>query len=101
MIYWRCALKRQVIDISYESMGKLTFTRAVIDETMRLFPPAPIMNRECVEPCEVLGRQMEVGDILLLTPYVMHRTERLWDNPHAFDPDRFIRNPESKTKGAR
>ena len=87
-------------DISYEAMGKLTFTRAVIDETMRLFPPAPIMNRECVEPCDVLGRQMEVGDILLLTPYVMHRTERLWDNPHAFDPDRFIRQPELKAKGA-
>ena len=87
-------------DISYEAMGKLTFTRAVIDETMRLFPPAPIMNRECVEPCEVLGRQMKIGDILLLTPYVMHRTERLWDNPHAFDPDRFIREPELKVKGA-
>ena len=87
-------------DIPYEAVNKLTFTRAVIDETMRLFPPAPIMNRECVEPCEVLGRQMEVGDILLLTPYVMHRTERLWDNPHAFDPDRFIRQPELKAKGA-
>jgi len=78
-------------DIPYEAINELTFTRAVIDETMRLFPPAPIMNRECVEPCEVLGRQMKVGDILLLTPYVMHRTERLWENPNAFDPDRFIR----------
>jgi len=87
-------------DIPYGAVNKLTFTRAVIDETMRLFPPAPIMNRECVEPCEVLGRQMSVGDILLLTPYVMHRTERLWDNPHAFDPDRFIRQPDLKAKGA-
>ena len=87
-------------DIPYDAVNKLTFTRAVIDETMRLFPPAPIMNRECVEPCEVLGRQMSVGDILLLTPYVMHRTERLWDNPHAFDPDRFIRQPDLKAKGA-
>lgn len=87
-------------DIPYEALSELTFTRAVIDETMRLFPPAPIMNRECVEPCEVLGRQMYVGDILLLTPYVMHRTERLWDNPHAFEPDRFIRQPELKAKGA-
>jgi len=87
-------------DILYEHINELTFTRAVIDETMRLFPPAPIMNRECVEPCEVLGRQMKVGDILLLTPYVMHRTERLWDNPHAFDPDRFLRNPELRGKSA-
>lgn len=87
-------------DILYEHIDKLIFTRAVIDETMRLFPPAPIMNRECVEPCEVLGRDMKIGDILLLTPYVMHRTERLWDNPHAFEPDRFLSQPELKAKGA-
>jgi len=87
-------------DILYEHIADLIFTRAVIDETMRLFPPAPIMNRECVEPCKVLGRQMNVGDILLLTPYVMHRTERLWDNPLAFDPDRFIRNPDLRAKSA-
>ena len=87
-------------DILYEHIDKLIFTRAVIDETMRLFPPAPIMNRECVEPCEILGRKMGIGDHLLLTPYVMHRTERLWDNPHAFDPDRFIREPKLKSKSA-
>jgi len=87
-------------DILYDHINELTFTRAVIDETMRLFPPAPIMNRECVQPCEVLGRQMKVGDILLLTPYVMHRTDRLWDNPNAFDPDRFLRNPELRGKSA-
>ena len=99
-------IRQEVIDVAgdddvlYEHIDKLVFTRAVIDETMRLFPPAPIMNRECVEPCEVLGRKMNIGDHLLLTPYVMHRTERLWDNPHAFDPDRFIRQSELKAKGA-
>lgn len=87
-------------DIVYEDIEQLTFTRAVIDETMRLFPPAPILNRECLEPCEVSGRKIGVGDILLLCPYVMHRTERLWETPLAFDPDRFIREPELRAKGA-
>ena len=86
--------------IQYDDVDKLVFTRAVIDETMRLFPPAPILNRECLEPCTVSERQMNVGDILLLCPYVMHRTERLWQNPLAFDPDRFMRDPSLRAKGA-
>ena len=87
-------------DITYEDIEKLTFTRAVLDETMRLYPPAPMLNRECHEETEVHGRKIEVGDTFLLCNYVMHRTERLWDNPNAFDPDRFIRQPELKAKGA-
>lgn len=86
--------------IKYDDIEKLVFTRAVIDETMRLFPPAPILNRECLEPCIVSERDINVGDILLLCPYVMHRTERLWDNPLAFDPDRFMRDPALRTKAA-
>lgn len=87
-------------DITYEDIDKLTFTRAVLDETMRLYPPAPMLKRECQEETEVLGRKIEVGDTFLLCNYVMHRTERLWENPNAFDPDRFIRQPELKAKGA-
>ena len=87
-------------DITYSDIDKLIFTRAVIDETMRLYPPAPMLNRECHEDTEILGRKIEAGDTFLLCNYVMHRTERLWDNPNAFDPDRFVRQPELKAKGA-
>jgi len=87
-------------DVMYEDLEKLTFTRAVLDETMRLYPPAPMLNRECHEETEIHGRKIAVGDTFLLCNYVMHRTERLWDNPLAFDPDRFLREPELKAKGA-
>jgi cytochrome P450 len=87
-------------DVQYEDLAKLEFTRAVIDETMRLFPPAPVLARQCLKPVEVCGRNIEAGDIMILANYVMHRTERLWDDPLAFDPDRFIRQPELRTKGA-
>ena len=80
--------------VTYEHMSKLPFTRAVIDEAMRLYPPAPLMARQAVNDTKVSGRDIAKGDIVILAVYVMHRTERLWDNPNAFDPDRFLRQPE-------
>jgi cytochrome P450 len=87
-------------DVRYEDMAALKFTQAVIDETMRLYPPAPMLNRECHEETEILGRKIETGDTFLLCNYVMHRTERLWDEPLVFDPDRFLENPSLKAKGS-
>lgn len=87
-------------DVTFEDMPALKFTQAVIDETMRLYPPAPMLNRECHEETEISGRKIEVGDTFLLCNYVMHRTERLWDEPLVFDPDRFLNNPALKAKGA-
>ncbi len=86
-------------DVAYTDVDKLVFTRAVIDETMRLFPPAPILNRQCQMDTHILGRDILAGDHLILNNYIMHRAERLWDKPLAFDPDRFLRAPELKSKG--
>lgn len=86
--------------VQYDQLDGLVFTRAVIDETMRLFPPAPILNREPRAEVEVLGRILKPGEAVLLNNYVMHRTERLWDNPLLFDPDRFMRDPSLRGKGA-
>lgn len=86
--------------VQYEHLDELHFTRAVLDETMRLYPPAPILNREPQMDVEVLGRVLKPGESVLLNNYVMHRTERLWDNPLLFDPDRFLRDPSLRQKGA-
>jgi len=86
--------------LTYVHTKELPFTQAVIDETMRLYPPAPILNRECHVATEVCGRTMQPGDVIILNNYIMHRTERLWDDPHAFDPDRFLRDPSLKSKTA-
>ena len=87
-------------NVAYDQMTELKFTQAVIDETMRLYPPAPMLNRLCHEDTVISGREIKAGDSFLLCNYVMHRTERLWDNPLAFDPDRFLRDPKLKAKGA-
>lgn len=86
--------------IVYDDLVNLPFTRAVIDETMRLFPPAPVLARQCRDAVTICGRDIEPGDIMILANYVMHRTDRLWDDPLAFDPERFIRQPELRSKGA-
>ena len=87
-------------NIKYDQLTELKLTQAVIDETMRLYPPAPMLNRQCHEDVVISGREIKAGDNFLLCNYVMHRTERLWDNPLAFDPDRFLRDPSLKAKGA-
>jgi len=87
-------------DVQYDDLTKLHFARAIIDETMRLFPPAPLLARQCRTPVEICERAIEPGDIVILANYVMHRTERLWDDPLSFNPDRFIRQPELRSKGA-
>ncbi|HEY4204303.1 MAG TPA: cytochrome P450, partial [Xanthobacteraceae bacterium] len=68
---------------------KLKFTRAVIDETMRLYPPAFLIARAAVGPDEVAGMQVAPKDVILIAPWLLHRHEKLWDEPNTFNPERF------------
>ncbi len=86
--------------VNYEHLSGLDYCRAVVNETLRLFPPAPILLRECQDETIVLTREMKPRDILILNNYIMHRTERLWDRPHEFDPERFMENPDLARKGS-
>lgn len=69
---------------------RLPWTRAVIEEAMRLFPPAPLLTRAATQPDEVAGRQITPGTVMLIAPWVVHRHRRLWDQPDAFRPERFL-----------
>lgn len=86
--------------LTYNDLGALPYTRAVLDATLRLYPPAPLFNRECQKPCVVLGRQINKGDHILIVPYIMHRKDAYWEDPMAFKPERFLDNPALKAKGA-
>ncbi|MCJ2079316.1 cytochrome P450 [Methylobacterium sp. E-016] len=70
--------------------GRLPLTRAVIDETMRLYPPAFVIVRRALEADRVAGVEIAAGDIVMISPWVLHRHRRVWDDPHAFDPGRFL-----------
>jgi cytochrome P450 len=72
------------------ALERLTYTRAVIDETMRLYPPAYVIVRAAREPDMVAGVQIQPGDIIVVSPWVLHRHRRRWADPNAFDPERFL-----------
>ncbi len=71
-------------------LDRLKFTRAVIDETMRLYPPAYLLARAATGPDEVAGRAVRKGDLILIAPWLLHRHEKLWQQPAAFMPERFM-----------
>ena len=73
----------------YEDLGELRYTRMVIEELMRLFPPAHIMGRQPVSDDEVLGHRIPAGSTVLILPWLLHRKPALWENPDCFDPERF------------
>lgn len=68
----------------------LPWTRAVIEESMRLFPPAPTLARRAVAADVIGGQAIEAGTTVIVSPWIIHRHERLWDDPGAFRPERFL-----------
>lgn len=72
----------------------LPWTRAVIEEAMRLFPPAPTLARRALGPDVIGGQAIEAGTAVAISPWVLHRHQTLWDDPEAFRPERFL--PENR-----
>jgi len=66
------------------------FTRAVIEETMRLYPSAFLIARAAREKDNAAGVEIDKGDIIMIAPWLLHRHEKLWDQPNAFIPKRFM-----------
>ncbi|HEX9491475.1 MAG TPA: cytochrome P450, partial [Stellaceae bacterium] len=73
----------------HEDLGKLRYTRMVLEESMRLYPPAHTLSRAAVGDDEVLGRRIPAGAQILIVPWLLHRNPKLWDRPGAFEPERF------------
>ena len=69
---------------------RLKFTRAVVDETMRLYPPAFLIARAAAGPDTIAGMPVRKNDVVLIAPWLLHRHEKLWRDPNAFIPSRFM-----------
>jgi cytochrome P450 len=71
-------------------LPKLQYTRAVIEETLRLYPPVPILPREALQNEEFQGQAIPRGSLIFVVPWLLHRHKKLWDRPDHFDPSRFF-----------
>lgn len=73
----------------FSVVSKLSVSRDVFRETLRLYPPVPMMVREAAQDECFRDRQVRKGSQIVLSPWHLHRHERLWEDPDGFDPGRF------------
>ena len=96
-------VEREMSDgpVTFDHTRNLTFTRNVFRETLRLYPPITFLPRVALKPVKFGRYQLRRGSMVMIAPWVVHRHSRLWKNPHAFDPDRFLPEREhERTPGA-
>ncbi|HXE53479.1 MAG TPA: cytochrome P450 [Tepidisphaeraceae bacterium] len=70
-------------------VDKLVWTRMVLCESMRLYPPAWALGRESIKTCDIAGMEVPPEAVILLSQWVTHRDARWWPDPLRFDPQRF------------
>jgi cytochrome P450 len=73
----------------FNDLSRLPYTRQVVDEAMRLYPPGWLLTRRSIGPDRLGGYDLPGGTDVLLSPYVIHRHPAHWSDPERFDPGRF------------
>ena len=69
---------------------RLPLLRRIVEESMRLYPPVPRFDRQAVAADRIGDYEVQPGDIISIWPWLLHRHKSLWDDPDAFDSDRFL-----------
>jgi cytochrome P450 len=92
----RARLEREVDEVlchdkfAPHDLERLVFTRAVIEEAMRLYPPVPFMSRAALKDDRIGPVKIPRGSMVMIAPYVLHRHRTLWQEPDGFVPERFL-----------
>ncbi len=73
-----------------DQLAALTYTRQIIDETLRLYPPGWLLTRRSIAADDVGGYAIAPDTDVLVSPYLVHRHPQWWPDPDRFDPDRFL-----------
>ena len=73
----------------FEDLSRLDYTNAVVQESMRLYPPAWLFGRVPIHEDVIAGYQIPGNSLVAISPYVTHRMAEFWENPETFDPERF------------
>jgi len=80
----------------FDDLPRLNYTRMIIEEAMRLYPPAWAVSRTAISDDEIGSYHIPANSEILLLPYVTHRHPQFWEEPEQFDPERFT--PERATQ---
>jgi cytochrome P450 len=83
-----------------EHLPNLVYTKMFLQELLRLYPVAWIIPRYVREDDVIGGVRVKGGSTLLASPYLLHRTERYWERPDEFDPERFSPQREQRRQGS-
>jgi cytochrome P450 len=78
---------------------RLPYLRAVVNETLRLYPAAYIVARTSIAPCTIAGYDFPAGTTLIMAQWVMHRDPRYFDDPGSFRPERWLDGLENRLPG--
>lgn len=82
--------------IQFEHIRKLTFTRNVFREALRLYPPITFIPRVAAAATTIGTYRVKRGAMIMISPWAIHRNPHLWPQPDAFDPDRFDPSREAE-----
>jgi cytochrome P450 len=86
--------------LSAEALKNMPYLGRVFHESLRLYPPAWAFARTAVEGDSFGRSRIPAGAMVVISPYVIHRSPRFWDQPEAFQPDRFLPTAGSRPKFA-
>ncbi len=75
--------------VTASDLPRLKYTRMIVDETIRMYPPVWLISRKVLRDDQIGGCHIPAGAGALISPYVLHRHPEFWDNPETFDPERF------------
>jgi cytochrome P450 len=74
---------------TFDDLPRLGYTRMVVDEVLRLYPPAWVIGRTAIADDQISGFHIPGGSALVMSPWLTHHNALYWENPESFDPERF------------
>jgi cytochrome P450 len=75
---------------SLDDIANLPYTRAVFEETLRLYPPVPLLARQALRDETIRGRPVAAGSLVMVVPWLLHRHRKFWGKPDHYIPERFL-----------
>jgi cytochrome P450 len=84
---------------THDDLGRLTYSRMVVEESMRIYPPVHTIARQANADDTLVGRKIPKGSTVMIVPWLLHRHIKFWEDPGRFDPERF--SPQRSAARAR